>query len=190
MANIKEQKLLYHLTSLNNLPSILEKGLLARSELQKFDDVADPDILIGREKLGLEKMVPFHFFARNPFDGNVQDKNPNTDFLLISISRKFAAANEWSVIPHHPLAEREIVKLSYAAGIESIDWEAMNRRDYSNAHSKSVCMAECLSPTTVFPNEFFSLFVANGVVKNTVEKLLVEKGIPMNVNVNPGMFLN
>jgi hypothetical protein len=190
MANIKEQKLLYHLTSLKNLPSILEKGLLARSELQKFDDVADPEILIGREKLGLEKMVPFHFFSRNPFDGNVQSKNPKTDFILISISRTFAAANEWNIIPRHPLAGREIEKLSYSDGIEAIDWEAMSNRDYSDAHSKSVCMAECLSPITILPNEFFSLFVANTVVKSTVEKLLFEKGIPMNVNVNPRMFLN
>ena len=73
-------------------------------------------------------MLPFHFFSRNPFDGNVQSKNPNTDFLLISISRKFAATNEWSVIPHHPLADREIVKLSYAAGIEAIDWEGNEQK--------------------------------------------------------------
>jgi len=190
MADIKEQKLLYHLTSLKNLPSILEKGLLARSELQKFDDVADPEILIGREKLGLEKMVPFHFFARNPFDGNVQSKNPNTDFLLISISRAFAANNGWSIIPHHPLAGRDIEKLNYSDGIETIDWEAMSNRDYSDAHSKSVCMAECLSPTAVLPNTFFSLFVANEGVKKVVVNLLAEKGISKNVNVNQRMFLN
>ncbi len=52
MVDIKEQKLLYHLTSLGNLSSILELGLVSRSEVNEFDDVADPEILAGREQNG------------------------------------------------------------------------------------------------------------------------------------------
>lgn len=67
MIDIKNQSLLYHLTDLENLPSILDKGLLPRAQLKNFSDVADPDILTSRERLGLKNFVSFHFFARNPF---------------------------------------------------------------------------------------------------------------------------
>ena len=67
MADIKKQSLIYHLTSLENVPSILDQGLLPRSELTRFTDVADGDILSSREGLNLQNYVPFHFFARNPF---------------------------------------------------------------------------------------------------------------------------
>mgnify|MGYP003642161748 CR=1 FL=1 len=38
-----------------------------------FSDVADCDILESRRGFDLDTMVPFHFFARNPFDGRVQE---------------------------------------------------------------------------------------------------------------------
>ncbi|GAO96984.1 hypothetical protein PSA5_29715 [Pseudomonas syringae pv. actinidiae] len=43
--NIKEQKLLYHLTSLENLDGIFQEGLKPRSDLTVFADVADSEIL-------------------------------------------------------------------------------------------------------------------------------------------------
>jgi len=71
MAEIKDQKLLYHLTDINNIPFILKNGLIPRAELNGFVDIADSDIIESREGLGLEKHVPFHFFANSPFDGRV-----------------------------------------------------------------------------------------------------------------------
>ena len=62
MADIKDQKLLYHLTDIDNIPSILKDGLMPRAELNG----ADSDIIESREGLGLENYVPFHFFANNP----------------------------------------------------------------------------------------------------------------------------
>lgn len=65
MPNIKNQKLLYHLTSLKNLERILSTGLQPRSKLKGFQEVADHEILQKRAALGLENYVPFHWFARN-----------------------------------------------------------------------------------------------------------------------------
>ncbi|MGX5863858.1 DarT ssDNA thymidine ADP-ribosyltransferase family protein [Enterobacter cloacae] len=63
---IETQQLLYHLTSLANLPSILENGLMSRFDLDgDFEDVADAEILEGREKYNLHKMVPFHFLQKS-----------------------------------------------------------------------------------------------------------------------------
>lgn len=71
-------KLIYHITSIDNLPSILKFGLLSRKCLLQnrdihFTDIADPEILNKREryKEALSQYVLFHFFAKNPFDGAV-----------------------------------------------------------------------------------------------------------------------
>jgi hypothetical protein len=190
MADIKDQMLLYHLTSLSNIGSILAEGLKPRSALESFEDVADHEIIANRRHLSLEDYVPFHWFARNPFDGRVQEDRPDELFVLITVRRTLAATGNWKVIPHHPLAAANIALMDYADGIAAIDWEAMNQRDYHNAHSKSVCMAECLSPSTVSPVNFFKFFVSCDASAASVEQEKLRHGVRVEVTVNGNMFLS
>ncbi|OMH39412.1 DarT ssDNA thymidine ADP-ribosyltransferase family protein [Motiliproteus sp. MSK22-1] len=111
MADIKEQKLLYHLTDIENLPSILEQGLLSRSKVSGFVDVADADIIESRKNLALDHYVPFHFFGGSPFDGRVQIDNKDKRFALITVRRTVAEANGWKIIPRHPLANETASRL-------------------------------------------------------------------------------
>lgn len=59
----RDKKLVYHLTALDNLESILEHGLLSRREVRQrglgFANVADTDILAERALHDLDGMVPF-----------------------------------------------------------------------------------------------------------------------------------
>ncbi|MBN9096466.1 DarT ssDNA thymidine ADP-ribosyltransferase family protein [Pandoraea pnomenusa] len=144
MPDIKEQKLIYHLTSLGNMPGIFESGLLPRARLRNFEDVADQEIIAGRREYGLENYVPFHWFARNPFDGRVQVDRSGEEFALITIRRSLAERENWKVIPRHPLANAAPQLLDYLPGVDAIDWETMNIRDYRDPECKSICMAECL----------------------------------------------
>lgn len=64
-------KLIYHITSIDNLPSILKFGLLSRKCLLQnrdihFTDIADPEILNKREryKEALSQYVLFHFLPK------------------------------------------------------------------------------------------------------------------------------
>ncbi|OED47315.1 hypothetical protein ACH42_03070 [Endozoicomonas sp. (ex Bugula neritina AB1)] len=191
MPQIQDQKLLYHLTALTNLENILESGMLSRNRLSMdmVTDVADPDILSSRERNALADYVPFHFFARNPFDGCVQDQHRDKDFILITVKRELARNCGWKVTPMHPLAQPEPAILDYDEGIAAIDWEAMNRRDYHDDHSKSVCMAECLSPETVGWEVFFAIYVPNENVGNQVRELKEARGADFHVNERPTMFL-
>lgn len=104
--NIKEQKLPYHLTSVENLDGIFQGGLKPRAELIDFQDVADSEILRKRKVLELDSYAPFHWFAANPFDGSVQRNNPDVKFVLNSVYRSIAKQNAWKVIPRHPLGKR------------------------------------------------------------------------------------
>ncbi|AIL59809.1 DarT ssDNA thymidine ADP-ribosyltransferase family protein [Pseudomonas alkylphenolica] len=189
MPDIKDKKLLYHLTSLENLSSILRDGLKPRSQLQGFADVADAEILRKRQALGLEHYVPFHWFAANPFDGRVQLHSPDTTFVLISVYRTFANQNGWKVIPRHPLANDAIQLLDYDEGFEAIEWDVMSERNYQDPHCKSVCMAECLSPEVVLPNNFSRIYVSSDEVEKVCAAKIREAGVNVLTGVNPGMFL-
>lgn len=187
---IESQAFLYHLTCLDNLESILTSGLMSRSALRgRFVDVADGEIINGRQAYNLQSMVPFHFFAKNPFDGRVLKSHTKKDFCIITVSRELAKRLNWKIIPQHPLATGKIVELlDYVPGFEKIDWELMNKREYANAACKSVCMAECLSPNIVMPSNFAWIFVKDETCKQRVEGLLATKKLHIVVKVNPTML--
>jgi len=191
MPDIEKQQLIYHLTSLENMRGILKQGLLPRSKLNDpFKDVADQEIIGERKAYELEKYVPFHWFAKNPFDGRVQKDRPSDNFVLIAVSRSLAERNNWKIIPQHPLSKGgKIQVLDYKNGFEKINWEVMNKRDYSDAECKSVCMSECLSPDEVPVGSFHSLYVKSQEVRGVVCGILKEYRIEHRVNINGHMFI-
>ena len=186
--SIKDQYFVYHLTSVDNLDGIFTEGLKPRASLANFTDVADSEILKKRKALDLDRYVPFHWFAANPFDGRVQLDRPRAQFVLISVFRSFAKDRSWKVIPHHPLADDEIELLDYNAGFQAINWDLMNTRDYQNPECKSVCMAECLSPFIVQPKDFSRIYVPNNEVEQLCEAKMRDIRLKTPISVNPGMF--
>lgn len=187
LGDLRDRKLLYHRTALANLPAILRQGLLPRRSLQAFVDVADAEILAGRREQGLDAMVPFHFFASTPFDGRVLKDRPGEAFALIAVSRILARHRGWKILPIHPLSGQRPPLLEYDAGIAAIDWDAMNRREFAEPHSKHVCMAECLSPGVVAPADFQSIYVATDRNKQQVETWMQAAGVACYVNVSEAM---
>lgn len=189
MTDIKNQKLLYHLTSINNIENILEHGLKPRSALSEFVDVANSEILESRKYYSLESYVPFHFFAKNPFDGRVQKDRPNEKFALIAIHRDFAKSQKWLIIPYHPLANVEIKLLSYDEGFNKINWKLMNSKDYHNEECKSTCMAECLSPDTVQAKNFHAIYVCCSESQAIVKEHMRSNKLSFHLNEKPEMFV-
>lgn len=190
MSSIKNGKLFYHLTDVDNLESIFQNGLLSRSNLNEFSDVADSEIIDSRRQLQLEQYVPFHFYAGSPFDGRVQLDNRDKSFVLITVRRDHAQAQGWKVIPKHPLANGSIEIMDYGPGLAAINWELMDQRDYHDDDCRSVCMAECLSPTSVPANRFFSIFVQNSTELDLVSKFVRANRLDCHVNINPNMFVS
>lgn len=186
--NIKDQKLLYHLTSVENLDGILKDGLKPRAGLSGFKDVADAEILQKRQTLQLDNYVPFHWFAKNPFDGSVQRNRPEAQFVLISVYRSTAKQYGWKVIPRHPLAGDSIQLLDYEQGFEAIEWDVMSSRDYLDPHCKSICMAECLAPGVVKPDAFFKIFTPSEEVDALCVAKLQAADVNVQTSVNQRMF--
>ncbi|EHK7404364.1 TPA: DUF4433 domain-containing protein [Vibrio parahaemolyticus] len=187
MTSIKNGKQLYHFTALGNLESILKQGLLSRSQLEHFEDVADPEILTDREKYKLDTMVPFHFFNSNPFDGRVCINNPDKKFVYIVIHRDTAKNNNWQIIPKHPLSG-ECELHTYVDGMNAIDWKVMDQRDFKDPISKCICMAECLSPNTVLPKDIFAIYTANDHDAKFVQTLKAKYKLKFHVDLVPDRF--
>lgn len=187
--HVKDHKMIFHLTSLKNLDSILKKGLLCRKELKnEFDDVADPGMIDSRKREELEKYVPFHFFPGNPFDGKVFKNHQDKEFIYICIRKEKAKKKGFKVIPTHPMSMTEFRIYNYDEGIKKINWEFMNDRDYKNEECKHLCMAECLYKKKVEPYDFTCIYVRDEKIKKIVEpkikKYLEEKGLRKDIFVN------
>ncbi|ATW24574.1 DarT ssDNA thymidine ADP-ribosyltransferase family protein [Candidatus Formimonas warabiya] len=188
---IRDQKLLYHLTSLENLEAILRNGLLPRNQMVRFDDVAEPGLIDFRRENGLNGYVPFHFFPKNPFDGRVQTDYPDKDFIYITLSRDFARENNFQIIPMHPRAMRPLELYDFDEGFGIIEWDTMDQKNYLNDVCRHICMAECLSPNTIMPIDFYAFYVKTNEIKTIVREscLSVLHRSPCFINVNRSMFL-
>jgi hypothetical protein len=166
--SIKDGKLLYHLTSLKNLEGILRKGLVPRSMLDNFVDVADTEIIEQRKRLSINDYVPFHFFARNPFDGSVQKSHPDEQFVYITIARTTARTLKFQILPKHPLAMDQLVIYDFDTGMASIDWNMMDRRDYRDRNCKLVCLAECIYKGILKSEHFHSIVAPTSKVRKQI----------------------
>lgn len=170
----KDGKLLYHLTSIDNLEGILKNGLLCRNSIPKFDDIADHEIIEHREKHGLNDLVPFHFFAPSPLHGVVQKGYKDKRFCYITVHRKTAKQNKYKILKKHPLSLNDSTPLEYEDGINSIEWEKMAERDYSDHECKEICLAECLAQKCVNHSDFFSIIVKNEQDKKDVQEIILK----------------
>lgn len=187
--NPKDGKLLYHLTALENLESIIDNGLKPRKKIDfSIIDIADPEILQCREKFGLEEHTPFHFFCSTPFAGAAQLSQNEKEFIYITITRDLAKSNNFTIIPTHPL-HYTAAPLSWDAGIETINWNLMHKRDYSDHECKETCMAESNFKGTVLAEHFNCIYVRTEEVRANVLELLRLKNLDINVSTNSFMFL-
>lgn len=195
LEGVREKKLLYHLTKVNNMETIIKYGLLPRRYLSEhsmfFGDVADPQIISRREELGLDKYTPFHFHPYSAFDVAVKNSYSTEKFVYICIKRALAEFNNFKILIKHPLSQQECVLYDYAEGINKIDWNTMEKVGTIDEYSRNVKMAECLTDKCIPAELFQCVYVPDEATKSYIEKLFQDKGImeqPPYVNVQPKWF--
>lgn len=190
MGKIEKGKLLYHLTKLSNLDSIIEEGLASRKLLIEnnviFADVADPGIMDRRTEYGLDKYVPFHFHPYSSFDVAVKNDHRDEEFIYICIQRELARINNFLILPKHPLTLDEVILYRYDEGMAQIDWIAMERSSTESDYIHDVRMAECLTEKVVPINCFHSIAVKNEEIRQFVQKKISTcKGSVPYVDIQP-----
>ena len=190
--NEKRNKLLYHITALDNLKSIFEFGLLSRSDVLSHNllqkNVADETIIKKRKELRIIQYIPFHFFEKTAFTGAVYNSHPKTTFCVIAIRRSLAELNNFLICTAHPLSENPVARiLPYKTGFDAIDWVSLEKRDYSDERSKNAGMAECLATSPISPLSFQSIAVPNEKIKEWVLSLAMSKFgyCPFFIDIKP-----
>ena len=201
MANesIRDKKLLYHLTLIDNLPSIIRNGLLSRNMLKRqqieFPDVADSDI-IRKRGATLGDYIPFHFHQRSYFDYAINAKCGWKNLIYLCVQREYARKNNFKIIPAHPLTAhslRNLTMMDYDKGFDAIDWAKMDceyseMMEYgeSDIHEiQQVRMAECLTDKVISFRELTCIFYLTDDRKKEIEHILQTRGV-----VNPPPYLN
>lgn len=189
----KEGYLLYHLTAVDNLESIIVNGLMSRNNVMQlsFVDIADHEIIEKRNlKLALNDYVPFHFYMGNPFDGKVFINNIengiNKTFIYLCVWRSYAKDNNWKIIPSHPLNEENVQIYDYNDGFSKIDWSVIDKSpmpNYKDDYEREVCMAECNSPTTVSIKNIAFIKVPDEETKKQVEIILKKYNLNISVDI-------
>lgn len=189
-------KLLYHITHIDNMPSIFQHGLLSRQSLSNagindFTDIADQSILNRREHFheALSEFVLFHFYAKNPFDGLVCKKYGSKNMAIITLKRELYKNNAFFIIPSHPLDGEEPDIYPYEEGLSHIKWDILDKetgRDYRNPEIKKACMAECVKKCKIPIDEFAFVFVYCDEAKQKLDEL--PNGYRVTVKVAPYMF--
>lgn len=178
--SVKKGKLLYHLTSLKHLDSILSEGLLPRSKLInniEFKDIADKQIISQRNTIGLSEYIPFHFHPYSSFDVAVRHNYFEEEFIYVCITRELARYNNFKILIKHPLSIEDFILLDYEKGFEEIDWEAMDTLGTEDNYIKQVKMAECLTNLIIPARLFQCIGVRNEEIKEIVEDKLIDHGI-------------
>ena len=181
LENTRNKKLLYHLTELYNMASIIDYGLLSRAMVKekglRYNDVADPEIIDRREKLGLDGYIPFHFHPYSAFDVAVKKSRRDDKFVYITIKRELAALAGFKVLVKHPLSQEECELFDYEEGISKIDWDTLEKVGTDDTYSKNVKMAECLSDRPIPAALIQCVYVPDEWTKEYVEQLFWDKGI-------------
>ena len=191
----KNQNLLYHLTKLSNLESIIEHGMLPRRKVieqrLQFGDIADAQIISKRQELGLDIYTPFHFHPYSAFDVAVKHTYRNDDMIYLCITRRKAQLDNYKILPKHPLSVSECQLYNYDEGFERIDWETLQEKNRLDGYAKQVKMAECLTEKTIYINEFYCMYVKSNIVRDKVLRILNDNGVnfpPPNIYIQEVWF--
>lgn len=194
LKNARDEKLLYHLTKLDNLDSICKKGLLSRKSLEDengdFSNIADSAIIAKRRERGILDLIPFHFHAYSAFDYTVMNKYPNDNFIYLCLHRDYARKNNFKILPRHPLSTVSIELYDYSSGFNEIDWDAMAIENNDDEYVKSVKMAECLAPSPIGIDTISKIGVPNEEIESKVNSILEYNNIENRpyVNINKEWF--
>lgn len=175
-------KSLYYITHVDNISSILERGILSHAQVEStkvpFTPIYDSGIVTKRQgkqtpsSKSLWEYANLYFQPRNPMMYRVVHEKDKKDVAIIGV--KPDVLNKSGVIltdgnaandPTHFYTTRDgVVVLQQMWSIIQNDW--WNDSD----GSKRKIMAECLVPDTISPESIHSIYVCDHSVKERIEK--------------------
>lgn len=178
-----EIKSLYYITHINNLPSILQHGILSHRLVQErgipYTQIYDAEIVSNRQAKtapdgkSLWDFANVYFQPRNPMLYRVLHEKDPAELVVIGVLPR-VLSNPSAFIALGNAASGATEILPSAEGLKRISeiWDTINAEWWNAVDgSKRKIMAECLVPDSIAPEEILTIFVASHDVAEKVRNL-------------------
>lgn len=184
-------KSLYYITHVDNLLSILERGILSHARIESmgvpFTPIYDSGIISKRkekltpEQRSLWEYANLYFQPRNPMMYRVVHEKSKQDIAVIGVVP--GVLNEpGTLITDGNAANHPTLFYLAAEGIKILQqqWKIIQNDWWNDVDgSKRKIMAESLIPEQVKPEYVHSIFVADHTVQKRVEKMIGQRRVPV-----------
>ncbi|MBH8576861.1 DUF4433 domain-containing protein [Nostocaceae cyanobacterium CENA369] len=191
-------KSLYYITHIENLPSILQRGILSHKKVEElgvsYTPIYDSGIVSKRKdkstsvKSSLWEYANLYFQPRNPMMYRVVHEKDKRDIAVVGVKPDVLAA-AGGLITDGNAANDPTRFFFIKEGIEILlkQWKIIQNEWWNELDgSKRKIMAECLVPEQISPELVHSVFVADYKAKERVETIIGSAKVP--VIPEPNMF--
>lgn len=189
---------LYYITHINNLPSILEKGILSHERVEKegvpSTRIYNADIVNRRrekntpDQKSLWSYANLYFQARNPMMYRVVHEKGVKDLAVVSVAKKILQTpNIFITDGNAANAPTQFYFPSNGLKMLGQQWKIVQNEWWNTLDgSKRKIMAECLVPNGVSPEFINSIYVADEETRARLSEMVGYRSI--SVIPEPKMF--
>jgi len=192
---------LYYIAPVENLPSILERGILPHAEVERlniaFTPIYDAQIVAGRQQRrtpdgnSLWEFANLYFQPRNPMLYRVVHEGKSKNIVVLAVKPQVLDLARFITIGNAASPLSEILpKDEGLQTLRSKEVWAMIQSDWWRPEdgSKRIIMSECLIYGAVPPDFIHTVYVASHETAEQVRRLLGPRAGQVAVVQDPHMF--
>ncbi|AFZ34936.1 Appr-1-p processing domain protein [Stanieria cyanosphaera PCC 7437] len=182
--NKPELKSLYYITHIENLPSILQKGILSHKKVDElgvsYTPIYDSTIVSKRkdkstpERNSLWEYANLYFQPRNPMMYRVVNEKDKRDIAVVGVKPEVLNISGCMISDGNAANDpTNFFSLKEGLKILNQQWKIIQSDWWKEDDgSKRKIMAECLIPEQISPSLIHSIFVADHKAKERVEQII------------------
>ena len=178
---------LYHMTHINNLPSILEYGLLAHGNSYQKEDISNIEVNNRRGQEDpiyhrpIHDYVPFYFSPRNPM---LYSRREMQNTIVILKFKREIILKDGILFTDGNASSGGTYFSDDISNLGMIDWKCIYAEYWSDFYDgKRKKMAEVLVPNFVSTDNIEAIICNNNILKAIVDELVQNK-IKSSVETN------
>jgi len=172
---------LYHITHIDNLENIIEKGLLSHTIAHSLK-INKSDIsnhLVQDKRIHVHNKVPLYFNILNPMTYTFSYKN---DLVIFKIDKKVMLL-PGMIYTDGNAASSSSKYFSSLNDLDKLNWNCINGKFWNDYHDgKRIKCAEVLIPHKISSNYIQEIFVYDSTTLEQVSILVSKKSIPFSIN--------
>lgn len=179
----------YHMTHIENLQSILEKGLFPHSNQYQKKDISDLDVNNRRSRLepiynkSIHEYVPFYFNPKNAM--LYVRRNIQNEVVILVLRKELILKNKSIFTDGNASCTTTKFYNNKIENLNKLDWTCLNDNNW-NEHEdgRRKRMAEVLVPNYVSVDNIEAIICNNSYTKTYIENILKKVNLEKEIFVN------